>query len=267
MSRLLPVLLGVWAACALPAAAGEPAALWFPVGERFVYRLYWGMVPVGEAHFWSEWVEQDGKRLIALRATAKSNSVLERIYPVDDTIESLVDPVTFLPLRYEQRLRGGRSVSHDRIVFNHAECTAVWTSPVRRRQKEIAIDRDTRDVLSLAYAMRARGMAPGQVERFRVVVDYKLYDLSVEAIAEQSVGTDGLGAVRSLKVEPTARFGEVFVRGGRVFMWFSADSRRICTRMTGKAPVASVKALLAAVEGPDAASWPPAEVRGEPPAP
>jgi hypothetical protein len=236
-----------------PADVSAPA--WFPVGERMTYRLYWGVIPVGQADFWSEWVEEEGVRRIALLAQAKTTAVVAKLYPVDDFIRSVVDPATFLPLRYEQRLKEGRHFRHDFVTFHHAGGQADWEARVKRRFTRVAIDRDTRDVLSLAYFLRSRGLEAGQSDHFRVLVDEKLYDLRVEGLVVENVSVAGVSAP-CLKVEPTARFGAIFVRGGRAWLWFSRDSRRICTRMVGQVPVANVKAVLTAVTGPGAA-WPP----------
>lgn len=241
--------------CATVWARGSD--LWFPVGEKMVFRIYWGVIPVGTAEIWSEWVEEDGVRLLALRAQGRSGRVLRRIFPVDDFVESIVDPDTFLPLRYVQRLAEGRHFRHDKMVFDHAKCKAYWTSEVKGGKKVIDIGVDTRDPLTLTYYMRSRGLAVGRAERFLVVSDEKVYELHLTGLKHEMVNVKGKGKVRCLKVEPQAKFGEVFIRGGKVMIWFSADSRCVCTRATGKVPVASVKAILEEVTGPGASEWPP----------
>jgi hypothetical protein len=259
-ARVLASLVACWAVArvaAEPATNVVPAPGWFPVGERMTYRLYWGVIPVGQADFWSEWVEEGGERRIALLAQAKTTAVVAKLYPVDDFIKSVVDPVSFLPLRYEQRLKEGRHFRHDFVTFHHAEGRADWEARVKARHRPVAIDRDTRDVLTLAYFLRARGLEVGQNGHYRVLVDEKLYDLRVEGQLEANVTVAG-ATVPCIKVEPTARFGSIFVRGGRAWLWFSRDSRRICTRMVGQVPVANVKAVLTAVTGPGAEAWPPA---------
>ena len=180
---------------------------------------------------------------------------MAKIYPVQDLIESVVDPGTFLPLRYVQRLREGRHRRYDVVAFDHDREVAKWSSPLENRQEEIDIDGDTRDVLSLAYFMRSKGMQPGQEERFRVLVDDKLYDLHVGGRETVAVRVRGHGRVRCLEVEPKARFGEIFVRRGRMKLWFSLDPRHVCTRMSARVPLASVRACLISVEGPGDDVW------------
>lgn len=251
------VILCLLLTCSAALAGGDQVPkLWFPVGERAVYRLYWGVIRVGEAEFWSEWRDTADGRRIALLARAKTTSIVEHIYPVDDLIEAVVDPETFLPILYTQKLNEGRHSRYDKMVFDHKECRAEWSSGIKDEKRAIDIDADTRDPLTLVYWLRAKGFVPGQKQQFRVLTDDKVYDLTVAGKRREKVKIPDHGQVDCVVVEPTAKFGEIFVRSGKVHMWFSDDERRMCTRMTGRLPVASVKAVLLRVEGPDAEGWP-----------
>ena len=53
------------------------------------------MVSVGTCRITTQWVEEDGRTLLAIRYRTRSNKVIAVIYPVDDKIESIVDPETF----------------------------------------------------------------------------------------------------------------------------------------------------------------------------
>jgi hypothetical protein len=239
------------AACAvllgLAGSAAAQAPAWFPVGERLTYRMYWGFIPVGTAELSTEWIAFDGGRKIAIRAAAQTTSFMSHIYAVDDRIETIVDPETFLPIRYEQRLSEGRHRRHDLFVFDHAGGKAYWRSLLKQRSHIVEIDADTRDVLSLLYYMRSQPFAVDEERAFRVVVDEKLYDLIVTGLrVETRTEPDG-EPVETLKVEPQAKFGEIFLRKGRVHLWFTEDARRLCVLMTGKMPIASVRAVLTGV--------------------
>jgi hypothetical protein len=242
----------VWvAACAvLLGLAGRAAGqtnLWFPVGERLTYRMFWGFIPVGTAELSTEWIAFDGGRKIAIRAQARTSAFMSAIYEVDDWIETIVDPETFLPIRYEQRLHEGRHRRHDLFIFDHKGRKAFWRSLLKQRSHVVDIDADTRDVLSLVYFMRSQPFAVDEERTFRVVVDEKLYDLIVTGLRKEArEGPDG-EPVETLKVEPQARFGEIFTRKGRIHLWFTDDARRLCVLMTGKMPIASVRAVLTGV--------------------
>ncbi|OGV65406.1 MAG: hypothetical protein A2283_01605 [Lentisphaerae bacterium RIFOXYA12_FULL_48_11] len=252
------ILLQCILLCLASYAIGATNDLWFPVGEKLIYRLYWGIIPVGTCEMSTQWIEVEGKRLLSIRAIARTTSVVSKIYPVDDYVETQVNPETFLPVEYIQKLREGRHIRDDIVKFNHKEGIAVWKSAKARAAKvtkEIKIETDTRDVLCLAYYMRSKGLAVGQEEKFKVIVDDKIYDLQVKGLGYETMDVDDFEDVKCLVVEPTAAFGGIFVRKGRVTLWFSEDMRRICTRMTGKLSVANLKAVLMNVDGPGDDIW------------
>ncbi len=230
--------------------------LWFPVGEKLSYGLYWGIIPVGTAEFWSEWGEHEGEEVVILRATAKTGHIVAKLYPVKDNIEVIVDPDDFKPVRYTQKLHEGGKKRHDTIEFDYENEEAHWVSGIdEKKEYTLEIDKDTRDVLSLVYYMRKKGMDPSEKRKFRVAVDEKVYDLTAEAEGREEIRVAKYGQVKCLKVQPTAKFGEIFVRKGRVRLWFSDDSTRLCVKMAAKVPLASVKALLLDVEGPGNDIW------------
>lgn len=261
MKALATVLL----ICALhlPALAGESAtnSLWFPVGEKLTYKLKWGFITVGRGEVSSEWIEYDGKRMIALRAKARTSAIVARVYPVDDDIESIVDPKTFLPVKYTQRLREGKHVRNESTIFDHDAKLATWTSKLDMSSKVIPIEKGTRDVLSLLYFMRRTGIKPGEAKSFRVLVDDKIFDLKLKGIEYDHVRVRKKGKLRCMRIQPDAKFGGIFSRKGEVRMWFTDDKRRICTAVRGKVPMVSLKAQLLSVDGPESETWPDAELK------
>ncbi len=254
----IKILLSVVALflAALPSClAEEKKELWFPVGETMEYKLYWGIIPVGRAELRTFWDTLDGTNVVVIRATARTTAVVAALYPVEDVIESTVNPETFLPIKYTQHLREGRHKRDDEVLFDHEKGEAIWKKVGREQTKTIAIDKDTRDVLALTYIMRGVGFDVGKKQGFKVLVDDKLYQLDVEGIKREKRKVAGYGKLKCLEVEPKATFGGIFVRKGKVRLWFSEDDRKVCVRMTGKVPLAHVKAVLKKVSGPGDDFW------------
>jgi hypothetical protein len=238
----------------LRSLAAKPE-LWFPVGEKITYQASWGGIPVAEALVWTEWIEEDGRDLLAIRVTIKTGSVMSKIYPVNDFLESVVEPATFLPLRFTRNLSEGRYRLHEVTTFDHQALKGHWKHLLKNHEETFAIETDTRDFLSFMFAMRRTAFQAGSNYTYRVMADEKLYDLTVEGLKTESLHLSGYGWVKSLKVEPKATFQGLIARVGRVFMWVSQDSRRLCTKATVSVPVASVKVLLKKVEGPGEDFW------------
>lgn len=229
--------------------------LWFPVGEKIRYRVYWGRIPVGTSVATTEWVERYGRTLLSIQLRTRSNRVLDRIYPVDDFIESIIDPHTFLPLRFEINLSEGRYRKHEITKFDYENQIAYWRSETRDRENTFPLEPDTRDLVSFAYYMRRIGFTPGSRQHFRVMTDEKIYDLWLEARNYTRVRLPNYGRVNSIEVEPEAAFEGLFVRRGRMTFWVSGDERRVLTRMSASIPVASIRMVLQDVRGPGNDEW------------
>lgn len=228
---------------------------WFPVGEEIHYRVYWGRIPVGTAVIHSEWVEKYGRTMLAIQLRTRSNRFLDRIYRVDDVTESIVDPHTFLPVRFTKNWRQGRYRAHEVTKFDYANNIAYWRSLTRDRTDTFELEPDTRCLVSFAYYMRKVGFTEGERRHFRVMADEKVYDLWMEARDNERIRLPNYGRVSSIEVEPEAAFDGLFVRRGRVIFWVSNDERRVLTQMEGEIPVASIRLILDEVKGPGDDDW------------
>lgn len=241
-----------------PAPQPPPSAtnLWFNVGETITYNIYWGYIYVGSSHVTTEWVvHDDGRTLLRIRFETHSNSFIEKIYPVSDLQEALIDPETFLPIYYRKDSRQGRRVENEIVYFDHAARKAHWESFVKNKKKEIDIDPDSRDLITFMYFLRSRPFDVGKTLTTRVYTDEKIYDLYIKFPEKEGVELDKYGKVTSVMCEPEAAFEGLFVRKGKMLMWVSDDDRRVCTKITAKIPVASIRILLDEVRGPGNDRW------------
>ncbi len=227
----------------------------WPVGEELTYRLYWGYVPVGTATIRAEWTVKEGQEFLAIRIRTRSNQVIAKVYPVDDTVESLVDPKTFLPVRFTKDLSEGAHRRHETTVFDRTNRVARWTSLRSGRTKEFPIPPDIRDIPTLMYSLRSHVFTPGKRETFKVMADEKVYDVGVEAQGKETLDLPRYKNVRCLKLEPDAAFEGIFVRRGRMWVWVSDDERCLATRIVASIPVANVRAVLWSVSGPGKDRW------------
>ena len=240
-------------------AAEEPEApeLWFPVGEVLEYSVHWGVFFVARSVATTEWVEHEGRRLIRIRFETRSRGILNRLYPVDDYIESLIDPEGFLPVRFIKRLNEGSYSTDETTHFDWEAMEAHW-SRMRRgelQEKTYALEPDTRDLVSFMYYMRSVPMEEGHSGAYRVIADEKIYDLQVDAPRTERIDLEKYGKVSSLFIHPRAQFEGLFVRKGEMQMWVSLDPRRVMTQLAVKVPVASVRIVLKEVRGPGNDAW------------
>ncbi len=229
--------------------------LWFNVGEELVYKIYWGYIPVGKSYISTKWIENNGKKQIAIRFRTRSNDFLSKIYPVDDFLESIVDPETFLPIQFTKKLKEGKYRCHEVTTFDFEQKKAVWKSIKNETEKTFEIDDDTRDIICFMYYMRKRKLEPGREEAFRVMADEKMYDLQIKIRQIEKVSIEHYGEIESLKLEPEAAFDGLTVRKGKSWLWISQDQRRLCTKLAVEVPIAKVFLYLDRVKGPGEDFW------------
>ncbi|MBU4200874.1 MAG: DUF3108 domain-containing protein [Verrucomicrobia bacterium] len=251
-------LLSIGIVSCLPLGGlAEKPDLWFPVGEQLTYAISWGPWTVGYSTIWTEWIREDGRDLLAIRVRTRSTSILNKLFPVDDFLESIVDPVTFLPLRFRKNLSEGRYRLREVTTFDHQKKMAHWQHLLRDSHEDFAIDADTRDLLSFMFFMRMQAWDEHKGYFFRVMADEKLYDLYVMARGYEDINLPRFGKVRSLKMVPEAAFHGLFVRVGRLEVWVSDDDRCLLTKATAIVPfpIGTIRVMLNKVEGPGDDFW------------
>lgn len=231
------------------------ADLPFPIGEELTYRVYWGYIPVAVATARIDWVEMDGRKLVSIRSTARTNKFADKIYRVDDLMESIVDPETMLPVRFTKISHEGRYWTHEITTYDHKNRVAHYESKKNGEKQDYPIEPDTHDLVSMMYYMRTQSFIVGQKPHYRCLTDDRVYDFWIDNIKEEKITTDNYGDVPSVKVEPVAAFNGLFVRKGRVWAWVARDKRQFLTKMVAEVPVAKIWVVLDKVNGPGSDFW------------
>ena len=251
VSMILNSLACTWAAENNPKVIGTPPEFPFPVGEQLVYRIYWGIIPVGQTEIKTEWIEENGKKLLAIRYRTFTNRIFDTIYPVDDTAESIVTPETFLPTRFSFLLTRRRSRTEKTVTFDHASLKAVIVSNSTGQTNEFEIAKDTRDIISFLYYSRSSEFQPFQTRQCQIVADAGILDMKLKTFDYEDVNIPPFGKVSSLRLDPIAKLDTLTVENGKVMSWI-AKERCLATKMTIDAPLANVSIELREVNGPNA---------------
>lgn len=241
---------------AVPVETTPEKEFWFPVGEELVYDIYWGKIHVGQSRVTTSWREEEGRQLLSIRLKTRTNRVLSVMYPVDDYIESLIDPKDFIPVSFVKKLSEGRARKDEMTRFDHSAGVAHWQSNLNGKKASFPIEKDTRDIPSLMYFLRQCELQPGESYEYQVMADEKVYAMTVHATKLETVRLSKYGRVPSILLEPMASFGGVFVRKGRMWMWVSRDSRRVATKISVEVPFANIHLYLREILGPGSENWP-----------
>jgi len=230
--------------------------LWFPVGEELVYRIKWGLISVGRSRIASEWILRDGKVLLAIRYRTRTNRVFNKIYPMNDSAEAIVDPATFLPVSFSFRKKRWRTACDDVVTFDYDRGVAHIESRCEGSVKDVAINREVRDIISFMYWMRRTPLAAGLDEPFRVMINDGIAELRIRtADKPELLNLPGFGKIECLRLEPEADLGGLLVEKGEVTLWVAKDVRQLAPRLAVDAPLAKVRTTLLRVTGPGDDKW------------
>lgn len=222
-----------------------PARGFAAAEETLRYELLWGVIPVGRAEVTTRLVEEDGRTLIRFRFTAKSNRWVDKIYPVEDCIDSFMDPETQLPVKLVKRTSEGWLRCDDQLTFDRERGVACWVDRANGRLFEYAVAPDTRDFFSLMYVMRSFDLRPGREDRATIAADERMHGLIIKVGREEIIRLRGGGKARALRLHIESEREGLFVRKIPGAVWISAESPRVVVQMQVRVPVGSVRVVLA----------------------
>ncbi len=226
------------------------------MGEELVYRVKWGIIPVATSHIKSEWIENDGKRLLVIRYRTRTNAFFSRIYPMNDFAESVIDPESFLPRTFTFVRASRSNARSDTVTFDYEKRTALLVHHCEGKRETIPIRPDTRDIITFMFWMRKIGIPPGHDKTYKVMTNEGIVPVHVRSDAKtKKIKVGDFGKVECLRVEPSADFKDMLVEEGEVSMWIAQDTRRIAPLLSIKAPLASVRTTLCRILGPGNDRW------------
>ncbi|MBL7016888.1 MAG: DUF3108 domain-containing protein [Kiritimatiellales bacterium] len=240
----------------LLAAFSVAADFPFPVGEELVYSVSWNGIPVAHSTVTTSMDLFEGREVLALRVRTRTAAFFNHIFKVDDRIESLIDPKTFLPIQFTKNMKEGSYRCHEITRFDFEAKLAYYEHQTNGTKKEYAIDADTRDILSFMYFMRSELLESESTLNYRVMSDEKIYDLILHTDEVEKIDLPGYEKkIPSLKMVPEAKFDGLFVRKGKATLWVSRDDRRLLSFAKVKVPFGRARIKLQEVNGPGDDFW------------
>jgi len=214
----------------------------FPMGEQLNYQVYIGntSAPLGLATFQvksrSRYFDRDG---LFVAVTAQTTGAASRVFVANDTIETYLDPVSFLPYRVVMnRVEGKRRINQ--ILTIDQNRGAVMTDKGQR----IEIPVGTHDYLSLFYAIRTMSIIPDKRSAIPLLVEGKTKTLFITALKRETIEIGNqkikaIGLSLTTDDQPSDKF--------QLRAWISDDRRRLPLRLTCQTELGQLRADLAIV--------------------
>ncbi len=244
MRHRTAVLLSALLVLALPAAAELPP--WLARGERLTYDLTYlrlvGGTVVLQAH------QEAADKPFAIDMCAASSAFVSRFAPVDDRMETLLDPSRFTTLLSRKDIVEGSYRSRELVRFDPATGTARrWKNGEEKAPLRTPVP--VLDTLGAIYYLRTLDLAVGGAYRLAVQSGQQIYPLTVTVSRVDTLRTI-LGRTEVLVIEPRFRGGGLLHAKGRLTLFLTTDSTHTPVRITSNLPFGSLTADLTRVERP-----------------
>ena len=214
----------------------------FHIGEQFTYEISWMNIKAGTAVMSVTAVTEENPPLVKLVTTAQSRPAITKFFPVDNRVESILNPETLLPEHLTFRRREGKKNEDMEYTFYQNEGTVIEVKG--GSTQTLPILPHTQDAISCLYYVRSElTPRPGWSLTMNVHHDAKNYklDVLVEKVETIRGAWGELETVRVLVVMP---FQGIFLNQGNIRVWFTNDARRIPLRMKAKVVIGSLVADL-----------------------
>jgi hypothetical protein len=193
----------------------------FPVGEELTYSVWFNFMKVGHSIMTIKAIESvDGFPVYHIESITETGAVFDKIYRVNDRVNSWIDLNGLFSRRYEKRLREGKYRKDYRAHFDYNEKKA-YTS-----RDTLAISGKVHDALSVIYCMRAEYLFPGRIIRLNNFDNdkFRLFNVVVREVESLKVPA---GKFQCFVLEPYAEEGKLFKNQNKMTIYLSADELRL----------------------------------------
>lgn len=210
------------------------------VPEKLLFNVIWGgwgfrWITAGQATL--ELLPTASPTEWKIQSLAWNNGFFQSIYPVRDTVTSIIDSRGIYPIRFDKRLHEGSY--HAAISARYDQAAHI----LKTQDTSLTIEPFTHDVLSAFYFIRTRKIRPGDTLDLAAVSGKKKYNLKVLCHGRENI-TVPAGNFRTLVVEPVLKGDGLFKAKGKLTIWVTDDEFHTPVRMQSKIPVGSIKAEL-----------------------
>ncbi|HTG00205.1 MAG TPA: DUF3108 domain-containing protein [Nitrospirota bacterium] len=223
----------------------------FRPGERLTYNISWSrIVDAGIAvmEVKNGDLVDDHTPTYRLTSTTHSVGLVEAVYPVRDTVESIVDAETLASLAFDLQELHGKHKRRRSMIFDVKQGTVV--SRLNNDPPETTrIPPHVEDALAALYYMRTRDdYVPGKQMIVDVNDSGKNWAVEIHVMGREKITTPA-GTFSTIKVRTFPKYEGVFMHTGEIYIWVTDDRRKIPVTMKSTISIGSIVATLTKMEG------------------
>lgn len=223
----------------------------FRPGEEVVLDISYFGVDAGELTIQTlPFVEVNGRKAYRFHSIAKTVSVFEMFYKVDDYAETLVDFETLRPFSYvlhvkeSKQLRDARALQDwdkGRMFFWDKKITKE--NGVEEKKQDWELPPYSQNIFSALWYLRAFTLTPGKKIKFRMSHENENLMITCEIVRKEMLST-AEGKLPTVVIRPSAeKDGEAKNIGQNLF-WLTDDDRKLLVRMESKIKIGTIVGSL-----------------------
>ena len=210
------------------------------VPEKLLFNIIWGgwsfkWITAGQATL--ELLPTASPTEWKIQSLAWADGFFQTLYPVKDTVTSVIDSRGIYPLRFDKHLHEG---SYHAVISARYDQAA---HSLKTQDTTLAIEPFTHDVLSAFYFIRTQTLKVGDTLDLAAVSGKKKYKLRLLCHGRETVEVPA-GKFKTLIVEPVLKDDGLFKAKGKLTIWVTDDELHMPVKMQSKIPVGSIKAEL-----------------------
>jgi hypothetical protein len=211
----------------------------FKIGEQLSYQVYLSSSPqpMGTITFTlkarGRYFNRDG---LLFSVTAQTTGPGSRVFPVNDQVNSYIDPDTFLPFRTELNLAEGKYRSNKAYNLDQNRGAAVADSKER-----IDIPVGTHDLISAFYSIRTFDLRPPKQNAISIMATSQPRTLLVKSQRRETIELAGqkIDAIMLTLTTDDTQGDKMQIR-----IWVGDDARHLPLRIMAVTPLGPVRADL-----------------------
>jgi hypothetical protein len=196
--------------------SAEPGIQALQPGETLTYDVSWSkMVTAGTAVMEiKDDTLPNGRPVLKFLVTGRSAGIVDKVYPVYDTVQSVFDPQIMESLSYSINQNYGKKKKRLNLVFDHRRKEAVSTLN-DDAPKTLDIPEQVQDGLSFLYYLRTLDeFTIGKVIAINVLEGDKIWSIEVHTLGRETVKTPA-GEFSTIKIKTHPLYKGVFMKRGR----------------------------------------------------
>jgi hypothetical protein len=224
---------------AVPARSAGTSSMPFGPGERLYYDIYWTVIHAGKAELLcKEDTEMDGEPARHFFAKARTLGWVDTFYKVRDTMEAWTDMDVNYALRYKKDQNEGSYHKKVELIFDKKTDRSFRYA---RGKLQHILDQpgNVFDPMSILFAFRKHPLYKG-MEFDANVSDGKVSVVGKAFVEDKETVETGIGDVEAYRVRLDIKhLSGVFKKSKKaeLYVWFSADDRRIPVKVKSKVVV------------------------------